>query len=115
MSIKSIPHPQPQHLETSPLILLEVSHSVVLVGNSSDLMHRIRALHALICLSGFAGPCPKAGQSQTTHVTCSHLSGLLAHVATATDVVRALEIRVMEAEEFLVYGTVRSGLSLVGF
>lgn len=65
MSIKSIPHPQPQHLETSPLILLEVSHSVVLVGNSSDLMHRIRALHALICLSAFAGPCPKAGQSQT--------------------------------------------------
>lgn len=48
-------------------------------------------------------------------MTCSHLSGLLAHVATATDVVSALEIRVMEAEEFLVYGTVGSGLSLVGF
>lgn len=46
---------------------------------------------------------------------CSHLSGLLAHVATATDVASALEIRAMEAQELIVCGTVGSGLSLVGF
>lgn len=58
---------------------------------------------------------PKLVRVRPSHMTCSHLSELLAHVATATDVVSALEIRVMEAEEFLVYGTVGSGLSLAGF
>lgn len=48
-------------------------------------------------------------------MTCSHPSGLLAHVAGATDVASALEIRAMEAEEPIVCGAVGSGLSLVGF
>lgn len=48
-------------------------------------------------------------------MTCSHQSGLLAQVAGATDVASALEISAMEAEEFIVCGTVGSGLSLVGF